>query len=197
MVSLVDDLKTLWSSVAVSMQKNGVLVGMHEDREACKSDSNRCEKVKDFVQELMNQGFLQFSRDRTLGEVYVIKPIEIVYRNKKIEAPMKKVQPIVIHVPSHFPYHNSKVVPWKYDATVSVGSEEVQFPNAEIVDISGLGRMTRSGRVFAPKYTPKVVRTPMTIPTPPPQEGTSVCVSTTPVMAHVSSMSKGTSSNLA
>ena len=75
----------------------------------------------------MIQDALQFSRDRTLGEVSVIEPIEIFYHKKRIEAPMKKVQPIVFHVPSPFPYHNSKVLPWKYNVAVSVGGKEVSF----------------------------------------------------------------------
>lgn len=88
-------------------------------------------------------------------------------------------------------------MPWKYNATVSVYGEEIQFPNADIVNISGSGRNTRSGRVFAPKYTPKVVPTPVTIPTPPPQAGASVCVPTTLVGALVSSMEKVTPDNSA
>lgn len=40
---------------------------------------------------------------------------------------MQKVHAIVFHLPSPFPYLNSKVVPWKYNATTSVGGEEISF----------------------------------------------------------------------
>ena len=48
---------------------------MHDDCEVCKTEPDRCEKLKDYVQELMNRGVLQFSGDRSLGEVFVIEPI--------------------------------------------------------------------------------------------------------------------------
>lgn len=72
MVSLVHDLKTPWSNILVSMQKQGVLAGMHDDSEVCKIEADRCKKLKDCVQELMNQDILQLSRDITLEEVSVI-----------------------------------------------------------------------------------------------------------------------------
>ena len=79
-------------------------------------------------------------------------------------------------------------MPWKYNATVFVGGEEIQFSNAEVVNISGPGRMIGSGRVFAPKYTPKVIPTLVIIPTLPPQAEASVCVPTTPIEAPASYM---------
>lgn len=57
--------------------------------------------------------------------------------------------------------------------------------------------MTRSGRVFALKYTPKVVPMPLAILVPSPQAGASDCVPTIPVRAPISSMPKGTSSSSA
>lgn len=67
MVCLVDDMKTPWSSISMSMQKHGMLAGVHDNCEVCKTEPERCEELKDCTQELMNQGVLQFSRDRTLG----------------------------------------------------------------------------------------------------------------------------------
>ena len=88
---MVDDVKTLCSTISISTQKHDVLACVHDDCEVCKTELEKCEELKDCVQELINQGILQFSRDKTLEEVYVIEPIEIVYRKKQIEAPMKKV----------------------------------------------------------------------------------------------------------
>lgn len=81
-VSLIYDVRTLWSNISEIMQKQGVLAGVHNNCEVCKMESGRCEKLKDCVQELMNQSVLQFSMDRTLGEFFFIEPIEIVYHKK-------------------------------------------------------------------------------------------------------------------
>lgn len=113
MVHLVENLKTPWSSISKSKQKHNALTGVHDNYKVCKTGPERCEELKDSVQELMNQGVLQFSRNRAMREVSVIESIKIVYRKKQEEASIKKVQPIVFHVPSHFPDQNSKVVPWK------------------------------------------------------------------------------------
>ena len=65
----------------------------------------------------------------------------------------------------------------------SVGGKLIQVPSAKIVNIYGPRGMTRSGRVFAPKYIPKVVLA--TISTL--QEGASIYVPTTLVGAPDSS----------
>ncbi|XP_050889235.1 uncharacterized protein LOC127094446 [Lathyrus oleraceus] len=176
-VHLVEDVRTPWSVISKSMQKHNALEGVHDNCELCKTEPERCEKLKDCVQELMDQGVLQFYRNKAMGEVLVIKPIEIIYRKKQVEASIKKVQPIVFHVPSPFPYQNSKVVLWRYNETILVGGKEVQVPSEEIINISGPTGMTHSGRVFVPKYAPTVV--PTTVPFP--QAGASVGVPTTPV----------------
>lgn len=111
MVSLMGDLKTPLSVISTNLQKHGVLVGVHDNYDICKTKPDKCEDFKGFVQELMNQCVLQFSRARAMEEVSVIEPIEIVYRKNKIEAPMKKIQPINIRVPAQFPYQYSKAVP--------------------------------------------------------------------------------------
>lgn len=56
------------------------------------------------MQELMNQGLIQFSRSKAIEEIAVIKPISMVYRNNKVEAPTKRIQLIHIHVPTSLPY---------------------------------------------------------------------------------------------
>lgn len=86
----------------------------------------------------------------------VIEPTTIVYRKNKVEAPPRKIQPIHFHVPTPFLYQNTKAVPWNYETITYLGGKEIRIPNTEIVIIDGAGGMTRSGRVFTPKYTPRV-----------------------------------------
>lgn len=59
-----------------------------------------------------------------------------------------------------------------------IGRKETKFSDAEVLNIAGTGGMTCSGRVFAPKYTPKVIPAPVVVPPPPPQARESVVVPT-------------------
>ncbi|KAJ1389952.1 G-patch domain [Sesbania bispinosa] len=67
-------------------------------------------------------------------------------------------RPITIQVPSPFPYKNSKAVPWKYDVQVRVGDVQgnrvdpsIGHGAPAVTNISGIGGMTRSGRIYTPK----------------------------------------------
>lgn len=73
--------------------------------------------------------------------------------------------------------------------------KEIQFFDMEIVNVAGTGGMTRSGRVFAPKYTPKVIQALVVVPTPPPQAEASVFGTTVLVETPSSFMSKDTSNS--
>ncbi|XP_050889924.1 uncharacterized protein LOC127095252 [Lathyrus oleraceus] len=156
----------------------------------------KVEELKGCVQALMDQGLIQFSKAQAAEGVAVIEPITIAYRKKKVEAPPKRSQLIHFRVPTLFPYQNTKAVPWSYETTAYLGGKEICIPDTEIVNITGAGGMTRSGRVFAPKYTPRVCPTPTVVspkekatPTPTPQAGTTVLatptVTTAPVLTRV------------
>lgn len=86
-------------------------------------------------------------------------------------------------------------MPWRYDTTSYIGGNEIQFSDAEIVNIVGMGGMPHNGRVFASKYTPRESLSPAVIPlkekfilVPPLQAGASV--STTLVMMTSPTMTK-------
>lgn len=72
-------------------------------------------------------------------------------------------------------------MPWNYTTTVYLDGKEILILDTEIVNIAGAGGMTRSGRMFAPKYTPRVSPSPTVIPpkekvipTPTPKAGATV-----------------------
>lgn len=115
------------------------------------------DKMKGYVQELMNQGVIQFTKSKIIEEVSIIEPITIIYRKKQIEVPMNKIQPINIFIPGPFPYRSIKVMPWRYDTTAYVGCKSIQFFEAKIVNIAGTRGMTRSGHVFAPNFSQKIL----------------------------------------
>jgi len=62
-------------------------------------------------------------------------------------------QPLVIQTPAAFPYKNDKAVPWKYGVSIiqeEQKDESVESSKAAIDNISGIGGMTRSARLFTP-----------------------------------------------
>jgi len=68
-----------------------------------------------------------------------------------------EVHPVVIQVPSPFPYKSDKAVPWKYGINVlkqePKGDQKTKVSDTGKVtvdNITGIGGMTRSGRLFAP-----------------------------------------------
>ncbi|XP_050889365.1 uncharacterized protein LOC127094590 [Lathyrus oleraceus] len=153
-----------------------------------KEETNKSILRAEDVKTLMSVVLQRFEQFGFLSEeVEVIEPITIVYRKKKVEAPPKRIQPIHFCVPSLFPYQNTKAVPWNYETTTYLGGKEIRIPDTEIVNIAGAGDMTRSSRVFSPKYTPRVSLAPTVIPhkekaipTLTPQAGATV--PTTPNM---------------
>ena len=155
-----EEVKTPMFIVLQKLEQFGFSEEVHGDCTVCEFDPDICEQLKGCVQALMDQGLIQFSRAQAAEEVAVIEPITIVYRKKKVEAPPKRIQPIHFHVPTPFPYQNTKAVPWNYETTAYLGGKEISFPNTKIVNIAGARGMTRSGRVFTPKYTPRVSPAP-------------------------------------
>ncbi|MCI45992.1 RNA-directed DNA polymerase (Reverse transcriptase), partial [Trifolium medium] len=84
-----------------------------------------------------------------------VRPIEIIYRN--LEIPVKKKEPLVVQVPSPFPFKSTNAVPWNYDTTTYVQGKPVTIPDPVVININGLGRITRSGRVFTPEQLHKSI----------------------------------------
>jgi hypothetical protein len=70
---------------------------------------------------------------------------------------MNQKQPVVICVPSPFPYISSKAVPWNYDITAFVHESELREEGEHVKPVDGVSHisegsgMTRSGRIFAPE----------------------------------------------
>ncbi|XP_050889350.1 uncharacterized protein LOC127094573 [Lathyrus oleraceus] len=151
----VDDVKTLMSFVLKRLEQFGFLAGIHDDCAVCEYDPDNCDELRGCIQELMDQGLIQFSKSNAVEEVA-----------------------------------NTKAIPWNYVTTAYLGRKEFRIPNTEIVNIAGAGGMTRSGRVFSPKYTPRVSPSPTITPpkekvicTPTPQAGATVPA--TPIMTTV------------
>lgn len=65
------------------------------------------------------------------------------------QIPAKSKYLIVFHVPTMFPYTNTKFVLCNYISTTYVGEKPLVL-GPTVTNIAGVGGMTRSGRVFAP-----------------------------------------------
>lgn len=62
--------------------------------------------------------------------------------------------PLVINLPGPVPYQSDKVMPYKYNSTMTENGKDVPLPS--IFNITDVSRLTRSGRIFA-KRTKDVV----------------------------------------
>ena len=109
--------------------------------------------MKKNTQGLIDQDILQVSTKRKEDEVDVIFPefdipcpLEITYQSKE-----SVVTPLIICFPRHIPYESHKIVPWRYNATVSENGKEVMIEaNRSVENITDVSGMTRSGRMFSP-----------------------------------------------
>ncbi|GAU44995.1 hypothetical protein TSUD_184960 [Trifolium subterraneum] len=154
--------------IHTKLAKGGLIKGTHNNCEECALSPRGCQVVRKEVQELMNQGVLQISRAKKMAEVSVIEPhfesnkgiprsVEVLYQRNTDQSLEARKLPVVVCVPSPFPYKSSKAVPWDYDATAYVHESELEIeggPTKIIDDVTHISEgsgMTRSGRIFAPE----------------------------------------------
>ena len=76
---------------------------------------------------------------------------------------------MIITSPGPIPYSSDKVVPWNYGADVyyhgvkqdllAIKNEVAEDTDPNIDNIVGTSKVTRSGRIFSPKISPKTIAT--------------------------------------
>ncbi|KAK2450357.1 hypothetical protein QL285_009479 [Trifolium repens] len=151
----MSDMRTPLSSVREALLSFDQFSSMHADCIECEKNPNYCTKMKECLQELMDQGLVQVGYSHTKDMVAMMephehekmmKPIEIIYQRAE-----KKLQPLVIQTLAPFPFTDTKTIPWVYNTTASIQGKPVTLPEPVVVSIDGTGGMTRSGRVFAQK----------------------------------------------
>ena len=124
-----------------------------------------CQEFLGLVQEMMNEGKIEFCKEVEGCAVNVLeketpKPIIIYYRGGGQQAPAKApihpIPKVVIKVSAPFRYSSDKVVPWNYmNQVISQKPRAVQVSpkmkqEHSVNNIVGTGRLTRSGRCYAP-----------------------------------------------
>ncbi|XP_058784373.1 uncharacterized protein LOC131659162 [Vicia villosa] len=166
-------------SVKQHLVNSGIFPGCGVDWEDCKSQPEGCADLKSMVQELIDEGPLQFYRRMRGaksgdGEVAVIsipyEPVVPICIQVPIQIPVGipyEEQPaaLMITVLGPIPYESEKVVPWHYGSDVYYyGTKEEGDPSkkkfveaavANTDNFAGTGRITRSGRVFSPQLVQK------------------------------------------
>ncbi|XP_058746156.1 uncharacterized protein LOC131619029 [Vicia villosa] len=120
----------------------------------CMAVSSVYDKVKSGVQQLINSGYLQFERVRRPERVEnEINVASIPYTPAKIPIPAR-APPLVITLPGPVPYTSERAIPWNYGGEVFYqgAKYEIKMPveKEDVDNVVGIGRMTRSGRIFNP-----------------------------------------------
>ena len=96
-----------------------------------------------------------------------VPSLQILYNLSQLTLSANPVTPMIITVPTPFPYNDTKEVPWVYDTSVYIYGHKIQEEPLEskdpIINIVRTGGVTRSGRIFAPASPPIVARNPSTL----------------------------------
>ncbi|XP_050916439.1 uncharacterized protein LOC127131569 [Lathyrus oleraceus] len=130
--------------------KMGVFPGCAADCKDRLYQCNGCDYLKSKIQNLINEGSLQFDRLKKK----VVEEVDVI----TIPVPTKKPT-VRTTLPGLVPYSSDKGVPWNYGAEVYYQGQKVdaKTPNSDVNDVGGTGRITRSGHVFSPiQRTPEV-----------------------------------------
>ncbi|XP_058756794.1 uncharacterized protein LOC131630013 [Vicia villosa] len=154
LVKDVTELGSLLPLLKVELLRMGLCAGCGELCNDCMATSSVCDKVKNGIQQLIDSGYLQFERVRR-PEVFEneINVASIPYTPAKIPIPAR-APPLVITSPGPVPYTSEKAIPWNYGGEVFYqgAKYEIKAPveKEDVDNVVGIGRMTRSGRIFNP-----------------------------------------------
>ncbi|XP_027368345.1 uncharacterized protein LOC113874309 [Abrus precatorius] len=167
----VEDVTTPLKVIFVELCKADLIKGFVHEENMCHLHPNAyhsiedCEEFKHVLQTLMEKHLVQIEHPKEKNEVLTVdeqsltfpKPLVIHY-TKCVDTPTTHgTRPITIQVPASFPYKDNKAVPWKYDVRVYVDNfkeNQTQGVNSNtlvVLNIAGVGGMTRSGRIYTPE----------------------------------------------
>ncbi|XP_058754437.1 uncharacterized protein LOC131627615 [Vicia villosa] len=154
LVKDVTELGSLLPLLKIELLRMGLYSGCGELCTDCMAISSVCDKVKSGIQQLIDNGYLQFEHVRhpelVKNEVNVVS---IPYTPAKIPVPAR-APPLVITLPGPVPYTSERAIPWNYGAEVFYQGtkHEIEIPveKKDVDNVVGIGRLTRSGRIFNP-----------------------------------------------
>lgn len=95
----------------------------------------------------MGQRVVQFTITKIDEDVVVIvlvfdqerllNPLVVPYHRNTNTTPVKKIDPMVIHVPAPLSFHSTKAIPWNYDLVVYVGDKPMILKEPNLTNIDG------------------------------------------------------------
>ncbi|XP_050875855.1 uncharacterized protein LOC127079511 [Lathyrus oleraceus] len=130
----VEDVKTPFLALHARLAGVSLINTCHDNYEECVIYPKGCKLVRADIQNLMDQGVLQVFGPTTNKEISVIEPffnlpepVEITYQRKNVVHP----SPVVVCMPTPFPFESTKVVPYKYYITLVDGVVDEKPKNVE------------------------------------------------------------------
>lgn len=140
--------------------------GCLHDCYRCQELSDGCVELKCGIQNLIDEGRLQCERimkdEKAVEEG--VSVISIPYSPANIPAPARPT-PLTITMPSPIPYSSEKAIPWHYGSDIYYhGVKQADMPpkvkenvdeSLNVENFAGVGKMTRSGRVYTPQDVPR------------------------------------------
>jgi hypothetical protein len=163
LITTVADLTSPLPIIKRNLLQAGLFPGCTEDCNLCILRPEDCLKLKNGIQQLMDDRTILFERvskaENPIEEVSVIARSKIPVKITAPRIPVKiiaepRVAPLIITAPGPIPYSSSKAIPWNYGGDVYIhGVKQVgNSANPNDVDIVGTSKITRSGRIFSPEY---------------------------------------------
>ncbi|XP_050920473.1 uncharacterized protein LOC127138115 [Lathyrus oleraceus] len=165
LISCVDELKRPLIEIKNALMRDNAFPICSNDYEHCLINPQQCRTLKSAIQQLMDQGILVVDYPSIKEDVSTLEipydevpPLQIPYDFSQLTLSTNHVTPIIIKVPTPFPYVDTKAVPWVYDTSVYIHGQKIQEEQLKssdpMINITGTGGITRSGRIFAPTLTP-------------------------------------------
>ncbi|XP_050883778.1 uncharacterized protein LOC127086990 [Lathyrus oleraceus] len=165
LMSCMDELKTPLIEIKNALMRENAFPICSNDCEHCLINPQQCRTLKSIIQQLMDQGILVVNCPSTKEDVSTldipyneVPPLQIPYDFSQLTLSTNPVTPIIITVPTLFPYVDTKAVPWVYDTSIYIHGQKSQEEPLKfsdpMINITGTGGITRSGRIFAPILTP-------------------------------------------
>src|ERR1044072_3098764 len=155
LVMEVDQLKMSLKKVFEELKNAGLLKGGHNGCVICQDNPEHCAEFKKYLQGLMCQHLIQFSRVPTEVEVDVVVPL---INNRRLhisptvpiqeEEPVTAVEPMMVYPLIRIPYEDTKAVPWNYELEVIVSVKPMVLGESTVENITSTSGMTRSGRIY-------------------------------------------------
>lgn len=85
-------------------------------------------------------------------------PMQIPYDLSQMTLSINPITPMVITIPTSFPFNDTKAILWVYESSVNIHGQRMQekpmMSNEPIVSIASTDGVTQSKRIFAPTFPP-------------------------------------------